>query len=125
MFLIISFCCCRIHRAGLYLNGDGVVVSKATPKGGLTTVELERLVKVAPPTTEEKESEEEKKEEKEGEEEKKEEAGEESTATEEAVEPVKFASEMVTSSSRSLRSRVWNIISVSVKPSAGKYIHAC
>lgn len=25
----------RMHRAGLYLNGDGVVVSKAIPKGGL------------------------------------------------------------------------------------------
>lgn len=108
-------CCCRIHRAGLYLNGDGVVVSKAISKGGLTTVNVEKLVKVNREPSEEKL--EVKTEEKE--EEKKEKEKEDEGKTE--PEPVKFASEVTTGSSRALRARVWNIVSVAVKPNSGKF----
>lgn len=99
----------RIHRAGLYLNGDGVVVSKALPQGGVTSVQVERLTKVLPEPTEEKDDTDEGG----GEE-------DEEVAKEVPAEPVKFVSEMVAGKSRCVRHGVWNIISVAVKPSAGE-----
>ena len=109
----------RMHRAGLYLNGDGVVVSKAISKGGLTTVEVEKLTleKPAEPEKKKEDEEEEKKEEekKEGDE-----SSEEKKDPEPELEPVKFISEIVSANSRSLRARVWNIVSVSVKPNTGE-----
>jgi len=114
----------RIHRAGLYLNGDGVVVSRALSTGGLTTVDVEKILKVVPePTPEEEKSEEEKKEG--SEEEKKEEVkenNEETTEENKTPEPevVKFTTEMTTGPSRSVRHGVWHVISVVVKPCAGE-----
>jgi hypothetical protein len=113
----------RIHRAGLYLNGDGVVVSKAMSTGGLTTVDVEKLLKVVPEPNRDERYEEDMKEI--SEEEKKEDIkdnGEGSSEVKDIPKPeeVKFTTEMTTGRSRSVRHGVWHVISVVVKPSAGE-----
>jgi hypothetical protein len=110
----------------LYLNGDGVVVSKAMSSGGLACVEIERLMKVAPEiSNEDKEvivpnNDEEKCEEDNGVEITTEGIVETKENAEVSEPAVKFATEMVSGTGRSVRQGEWHVISVMVKPSAGK-----
>jgi hypothetical protein len=109
----------RIHRAGLYLNGDGVVVSSALAKGGLTTVEIEKLLKAPSETSNDEKTNEEKADEEKANEEK---ANEENTDTTEnkIEEKVTFVTETISGESRSARAGIWLVISVAVRPSAGE-----
>ena len=98
------------------MNGDGVVVSSALPKGGLTSVELEKLLKVKADNSEDKQ----------------EETvvdnstddvqGEGESCVQKVEGKITFTVEKVTAHSRSARAGVWHVISVAVKPSAGKYV---